>query len=111
VLAALPLGVAGAGVLCLIRASGALSQPWASVVVNREIPSEDRATTLSTVALISKLPYILLSTLAGRAVANGDFPLFLLAMGGSILFLLAVSAVWSWRDGRRPVLPTGKPTP
>jgi hypothetical protein len=63
--ASFPIGVFGVVSLLLIRLSGGIMSPWVSVVVNREVPSQVRATTLSTVALLTKIPYAATAILAG----------------------------------------------
>lgn len=75
-LAALPLGYYGFFVILLIRSVGNLASPWMSIVVNKEVTSEHRATALSAVSLISKIPYILAAIIAGRMLQNGQLWLF-----------------------------------
>ncbi|MDX2077934.1 MAG: MFS transporter [bacterium] len=101
----------GAVVLILVRSVGGLSSAWASIVVNREIPSEYRATTLSTVALLSKIPYIVTAVIAGALAENGQFSLF---YWGVILFLIGivVSVTVAYRVYRKPLThPATSPTP
>jgi len=86
--AALPLGIFGVLVLALIRFSGTVVVPWVSVVVNERIESKFRATTLSTVALVAKIPYIAAAIIAGRMVEAGTFWLFNLIVGGVVVGML-----------------------
>ncbi|HEX8680741.1 MAG TPA: MFS transporter, partial [Ardenticatenaceae bacterium] len=95
--AALPLGYVGFVSLLLIRLGGGIANPWVSVVVNREVPSQARATTLSTVALLTKIPYAATAVLAGMMVERGYLWLFSAAVGGLVLALLAASVI----SGRR----------
>lgn len=64
----LPLGYAGGIIMVLITIAGALSYPWVSVVINREIASEHRATALSAVEMIKKIPYIMIASIAGGLI-------------------------------------------
>jgi MFS family permease len=92
-LAFFKLGYLGVIPLFLIAVSGQLAYPWVSIVVNREIASKYRATTLSTVALISKLPYALLAITAGAMVENGTFHIFNLTIGSVIIASIVVSSI------------------
>jgi MFS family permease len=90
VLAFFNLGWWGLLPLFLIGVTGSLSTPWISTVVNDEIDSKYRTTTLSTVALLTKIPYVLLAIIAGSMAENGTFNVFNLGVGvvviGSVLF-------------------------
>jgi len=63
--------------------------PWLNDVVQHEVPSSHRATALSTLALLQKLPYVVLAPLAGILSTNGDLQYFL--FGVSLCILLTVS--------------------
>ncbi|NWF70163.1 MAG: MFS transporter [Chloroflexi bacterium] len=88
---ALPLGVWGFGALLCIRLAGALANPWISVVVNQQIPSRYRATTLSTIALLVKIPYVASAVIAGAMVEAGTFWLFNLLVAAGTLLLVGAS--------------------
>lgn len=89
-----PLGNWGFFSMLIIGVSGQLAYPWVSIVVNKEIPSKYRATTLSTVALITKVPYVALGVLAGRMAEAGTFAYFSLGTGIVILASIGISAVF-----------------
>jgi len=94
-LSVLPLGGWGFVALGLLRVSGAMASPLMFIVVNREIPSENRATTLSTMAMLTKLPYVFTAMLAGAMIENGAFSLFNLGLAGFAAGV--VGLVWlSW---------------
>lgn len=86
------LGYWGLIPMFLIATSGSLAYPWVSIVVNREISSKYRATTLSTVALITKIPYVLLAILAGNMVQNGTLNIFMLGSGMIIMATIILSS-------------------
>lgn len=65
----------------LISVAGNLGSPWVSVVLNREIESKYRATTLSTVAMFSKIPYVLTAVIAGGMIERGQLHFFLWVVG------------------------------
>jgi MFS family permease len=88
-------GWGGLLVLTLIVTAGSLSQPWVSVVINREIESKYRATTLSTVSMITKIPYILVAVLAGQMIENGLLVKFCIATGLITLLPIALNILFS----------------
>ncbi len=85
-------GLTGLISILLIELSGYLVYPWISVVVNREIESKHRATTLSALALISKIPYVLLAIVAGNFAENKQIGTFNAYTGIFILTSILVSA-------------------
>lgn len=87
------LGNFGLITLSVIAITGNLADPWISAVVNKEIDSKYRATTLSTLALLSKIPYVLLAIIAGNAIQNGSFGKFNLSYGGFLLLMVIVGIV------------------
>ena len=62
-------------------------------IYESSIYSKYRATTLSTVALITKLPYAILAIVAGRMVENGTFNIFNLSVGLVIIGAIVLSSV------------------
>lgn len=92
------LGYWGGFVLLALTITGQLAVPWLSIVVNREIPSKYRATTLSTVALITKLPYAVLAIVAGSMAQAGTSNLFNLGVGVTIFCILGLGLVWQWQQ-------------
>ncbi len=70
------LGVFGALTMFFIRLGGGAFNVVSSTLLNRAIPSQDRATTLSTVAVFVRIPYVLSAIVAGTMAENGQFALF-----------------------------------
>nr|MBP7928294.1 MFS transporter [Patescibacteria group bacterium] len=68
ILAAFPIGYWGIVTMIVITIAGKLATPWISIIVNARIESKYRATTLSTVALLTKLPYVLVAITAGQMI-------------------------------------------
>jgi MFS family permease len=96
-LGAAPIGAWGIAALFLIRLAGNWAGPWGLVVVNHAIPSEARATTLSTVSFLVRLPYVLTASLAGYTMQQGIFPLFSLGVGLVIVGVCVLSlAAYQW---------------
>ncbi|OGM14110.1 hypothetical protein A3D84_03320 [Candidatus Woesebacteria bacterium RIFCSPHIGHO2_02_FULL_42_20] len=89
--AAFPIGYWGVFVLLTIAIAGKLADPWISVVINREIPSKYRATTLSTAAFITRLPYVLIAVVAGSSIQAGKLSIFNLWVAGAILLGIFLS--------------------
>ncbi len=103
ILSTFPLGLFGVAAMMLILISGTLSYPWASVLVNQEIPSRYRATTLSSLALITKLPHVLFAVMVGAMVENGQLSQFLWYMAFGLMVALALGFQVSSRVAKNPV--------
>lgn len=78
--------IAGFGLLTflVIFIANSLAEPWFNDVVQREVPSSHRATALSTLALIQKLLYVVLSPIAGAVAFGGNLSAFFLGLSGCI---------------------------
>ncbi|NJL96071.1 MAG: hypothetical protein HC915_21235, partial [Anaerolineae bacterium] len=100
----------GGAVLLWLGMAARLTIPWATVVVNHAIPSEARATTLSTVALMARLPYVVSAILAGALIQNGQLPLFNAVLGSLVLLVAFGSAIW-WAPWRAPAPAESQATP
>jgi MFS family permease len=98
VLSGLRLGWWGVGVMLLIESAGRLSYAWVPAIVNKRISSTYRATTLSTLEFIGRVPYIGLNFLAGAAVDGKYIGIFHVVLGavGLILFV-----VWYFMEKKR----------
>lgn len=92
--AALPLGAWGFFALLCIRLGGEMSRTWISIVVNEHAASEYRATTLSTVALLARIPYVLTAVLAGVMVESGTFAWFNLTVALVIVIIVVASFIY-----------------
>lgn len=66
ILSIFKLGIFGIFILLMIEASGNLAEPWISIVINKHIDSQHRATTLSTLQFFSRVPFLILNLIAGR---------------------------------------------
>lgn len=89
--AGFPLGFYGAFCLLMITIIGSASHPLISIIVNREVESEYRATTLSTIALLSKVPYAITAPLAGFLAQSGKLGSFNIGMGALLLASIGVT--------------------
>lgn len=89
-LSALPLGAWGVIAIILIRVGGSMSYTTTSTLINAAIPSTDRATTLSTVALLTKIPYVFTAILAGALAENGQLWIFNVAVALGIGLLMGI---------------------
>ncbi len=70
------IGLWGVIPLLLISVAGNLGSPWLSIIVNARVESKYRATVLSTVAFMTKLPYVLFSILIGESMQKGELSQF-----------------------------------
>jgi MFS family permease len=89
IVAGFALGWYGIVVMITIALVGQFSVMWASVIVNREIPSEDRATTLSTLAFMSKIPNVVLCAWMAHLIDLGKLAQF----NRGIAVVLVLSAI------------------
>lgn len=76
-----PIGYWGVLVLIVITLGGSVASPWISAIINKDIESKYRATTLSTMAFIAKIPYVLLAVIAGNLIQQGNLRYFNLGIG------------------------------
>jgi MFS family permease len=87
----LPIGHLGLLAFLAIFVVNSLVEPWLNDIVQHEAPSSHRATTLSALALLQKLPYVVLGPIAGALSTDGDFSLFL--VGVSVCIFLAIGVL------------------
>ena len=81
VLSYLKLGWYGVFVMLLIELSWNLAEPWISVIINNNIGSTYRATTLSTMQFIAKIPFLVINIFLGESIDGGYMRLFNLGLG------------------------------
>lgn len=96
-LAVFPLGIWGVIPMILIPISGSMAGPWISIIVNKRIDSKHRATTLSTVALLARIPYVLAAIAAGRMIEGGVLWKFNLVVGVVVLIVGTLAFVNSFK--------------
>lgn len=89
-----PVGWIGLIAVAAIFVANGLVEPWLNDVVQREALSSHRATALSTLALLQKLPYVVLAPLAGAYSSTGELSTYLLGIGLCILAAVAVLLVF-----------------
>jgi MFS family permease len=92
-IASFPVGFYGLISMILIATAGKLASPWISIVINKRIESKHRATTLSTVALLTKMPYVLIAIMAGKMVENANLNYFNLSVAFVVMFVSLASAL------------------
>ncbi|HET8670454.1 MAG TPA: MFS transporter, partial [Candidatus Saccharimonadales bacterium] len=105
--------IAGFGLLTflVIFIANSLAEPWFNDVVQHEVPSSHRATALSTLALIQKLPYVALSPIAGAAAFGGNLLAFFFGLSGCILLAVGMLLVAGILRKRSRQYPAGQPMP
>jgi MFS family permease len=102
IIASLNLGWFGLIPMFLITIAGDLASPWISIVVNKRIDSKNRATTLSTIALLTKLPYVLVVITVGKMIENGALATFNIYTGVVVVAVALLSLLFfSRREIRR----------
>jgi MFS family permease len=87
-MASFPIGQLGLLAFLAIFIVNSLVEPWLNDIVQHQVPSSHRATALSTLALLQKLPYVVLAPIAGGLSTNGNFSLFL--TGVSVCIFIAI---------------------
>jgi hypothetical protein len=80
----------GALVFLLLMTTEKFAQPLISVIINDRVESKHRATTLSTVALLAQIPYILLMLMFAQIVESTTIR-YLFAF---IILILVLSLGW-----------------
>ncbi len=90
-LSGFPIGNWGVIPMFLIVIAGKFGGPWISIIVNKEISSKYRATTLSTISLLTKVPYVLIAVLIGSALEKNLLSLFCFILAGVILLITLIS--------------------
>lgn len=93
ILGGIPLGILGFIPILILASFRGLTTPWLSTVVNDHTPSNDRATTLSSIALITKIPYVFLAYISGTLINEG----FTNYVTWGVAFLLVVLLFIAWR--------------
>lgn len=93
ILAALPLNYLGLFPMLIIAVSGYLVFPWISIIVNKEILPRHRATTLSAIALLTKIPYVLIAMVAGKLIESGKLSTFNLVVGIVIIGSMVINKI------------------
>ncbi len=79
--------------LLILEAMKSFAAPWISSIINEYVPSIDRATTLSTIAMITKLPYSVLALLAGYATNANNTPLVAWGLAFTTFILLVITYI------------------
>lgn len=92
ILGSLKLGYYGIIALVLIEMSGYVGKPWISLALNKHISAEYRATTLSTLEFISKIPYVFTNIVLGGLLDSGKSNIFHFSIGAFML-IIAIAAV------------------
>ncbi len=95
---------AGVALIILRIASSTTFRNSRSVIINREIGSRDRATTLSTLTLLTELPYALGATLIGAYIDRTSPNQFAWVLGVGIISLLILTQILIWRGGSSKIL-------
>lgn len=98
-LSAYSIGYFGIGILWMLETAGNLGDPWTSSVVNNNVESGHRATTLSTMAFLTRVPHLFVNIVAGVSLDSGLIGSFHWWLG-IIIILLVMSSFWTHK---RPV--------
>lgn len=88
--ASFPIGKLGLLAFLAIFVVNSLVEPWLNDIVQHEVPSSHRATALSTLALLQKIPYVVLGPIAGALSSDGSFSSFLIGVAFCIFLAIAV---------------------
>ena len=94
------IGVFGIGILWLLETAGNLGDPWTSSVVNENTESKYRATTLSTLAFMTRVPHLFVNIIAGIALDSYGIAPFHWWLGIAIVLMVLLSTI----SRKRPYL-------
>ena len=84
------IGAYGILAFLAIVVINSLVEPWLNDIVQHQVPSSHRATALSTLALLQKLPYVLLAPMAGILSSDGNLSVFLVGISLSIFLAIII---------------------
>jgi len=90
---ALPIGAIGALPLIFMELTTTVAEPWISTMVNHAIPSAYRATTLSTIQFVAKIPFIAITIFLGSSLDRGQATIFHGSLAIVSIILLAIT-IW-----------------
>jgi hypothetical protein len=100
------LGAWGAIPMILMSLVSSLANPWLVIIINKFTPSEVRATTLSTLAMILKLPYVITIAYLGNLVNEGFLKSTLLYLAIILLVLAIIETIITARINAKNKRPT-----
>lgn len=86
---AFPMGNFTAIPMILISVISALSFSWMIVIINEHVDTAHRATAVSSMYMLLKIPYILLAIIGGGLIEGGNIRWLNLAISG-IIFIAAI---------------------
>lgn len=93
--------IAGAVVFFLLTIFGQLHIPWVSSMLNKHVPSELRATSISTLQFMVQIPYVLVVIYFGSLVNDSLTGVFYLGVSAVILFALGISFLLALSSHKR----------
>lgn len=85
------LGVWGLFAMVVIETMGNMGDPWTSSIINENVGSRYRATTLSTLALLTRIPHFFVNILAGSAIDGSGINSFHFGLG-VLIFVITILA-------------------
>lgn len=107
--ASFPIGTFGIVAFLAIYVVNSLAEPWLNDVVQHEVASSHRATALSTLALLQKIPYVVLAPIAGGLSTNGNFSLFLIGIAACIFLAVVILLLFGLLNRRNRRLAASNP--
>lgn len=102
-LTAFDIGLWGIIPMLLISVAGNLGTPWLSIIINKKVNSKYRATVLSTVALITKIPYVLFSYALGISMDGGVLRDFALVVSLGVFASVFIPLILSMFTGKKNI--------
>ncbi len=75
--------------LVMIEMAGYVGKPWISIALNKHISAQYRATTLSTLEFISKIPFVFTNIILGSLLDSGKSNTFHMSIGFLMIFIAA----------------------
>lgn len=84
------IGYLGIIALVVIEMAGFVGKPWISIALNSQISAQYRATTLSTLEFISKIPFIFINIILGGLLDSGRSNIFHLYVGFTMIVIAVI---------------------
>ena len=88
------VGTYGIFSILVIAISAKLATPWVSIIINKHINPNNRATTLSALTFIQKLPYVLIAVIAGNLIEKGMLTSFNFGVALTVLGITAIGVIY-----------------
>jgi hypothetical protein len=86
----MPLGWWGITAMIGIEIACNLSDPWLSIIINKHIASQYRATALSAIQVVGRFPYLVINLILGALIDKGQSQIVFVILGAGVIVVQMV---------------------